>query len=270
MITPVSSSQNTVKTSIFYINDYHGKSINMERTATAVNEFDNSRKNGVDKLKFSSGDIMLGEVVDTNKVAVKAQNMMGIMASAVGNHEYDITEHANEIVPDMRYRLLACNVKMRPDNPYNKKIEKSYIQEINGNKYGIIGTSPSDLISRVKHSKIFAQYNVDDISKTIQDIQVEVDKLRKQGINKIILLSHSGFGYDRKIAEETEGIDVILGGHSHNLIKGIEQDYNLLKTKSGEYTVITQAGRDGKNFGILDLEFDKQGRIVKVRNSVAQ
>ena len=52
-----------VRASIFYINDLHGKSINIERTMTASNAFDNfTPSNPTDKLKFSSGDILLGEI----------------------------------------------------------------------------------------------------------------------------------------------------------------------------------------------------------------
>lgn len=271
MITPVDArSQNTIKTSIFYINDFHGKSINMERAVTASKVFDNSNLDGnVDKLKFSSGDIMLGEVEVTNKVAVKAQNIMGIMASAMGNHEYDMPDNVHKVIPDMKYRLLACNINIAPNNPYAKKVEKSYVQEINGHKYGVIGTSPTDLISRLKYSRVFDDLKIDNINDTIKDVQVEIDKLKTKGINKIILLSHNGFGYDRKIAEQTDGIDIVLGGHSHNLIRDVEVDYNLLKSKSGEPVVITQAGRDGKYCGQLDVEFDeKTGILTKVQNSV--
>ena len=149
-------------------------------------------------------------------------------------------------------------------------IQKSYIQEVNGTKYGIIGTIPSDLISRIKYGKVFQDQNItpDNIEETIKDIQNEVDKFKKQGINKIILLSHSGYGYDIQIAQNTEGIDVILGGHSHNLIKDIKENVNLYKSKTGEPVIITQAGRDGKNFGILNLEFDKNGIITKAQNNV--
>lgn len=257
-----------VKTSIFYINDFHGKSINMERAVTVSNAFDNNGDTTSDKLKFSSGDIMLGEVENTNKVAVKAQNIMGIMASAMGNHEYDMPEKVQNVIPDMKYRLLACNIHIAPTNPYAKKVEKSYIQEVNGHQYGVIGTSPTDLFSRLKYGKIFEDLKIDNIADTIKDVQTEIDKLKAQGINKIILLSHSGFGYDRKIAEATDGIDIILGGHSHNLIRDTEKDFNLLYSKSGEPVVITQAGRDGKYCGKLDVEFDSNGILTKIQNNV--
>ena len=264
------SESPVTRTSIFYINDFHGKSINMERAMTASNAFDAFvPSQPTDKLKLSSGDIMIGEVMKANQVAVKAQKAMGIMASAMGNHEYDMPKHVAEIIPTIGFKLLACNVNIKPDNPLSKKVEKSYVQEVNGHKYGIIGATPVDLFMRLKYGKIFDELNVDDIDKTIVDIQKEVDNLKAQGIDKIILLSHVGFGYDQKIAQETEGIDVILGGHSHNLITDVKDGVNLFKSKSGEPVVITQAGRDGKNFGILNLEFDAKGILTKIQNNVA-
>ena len=287
MITPINSSQlnftaQAVKskspdgktepnsrTSIFYINDFHGKSINMERTIAASNVFDSFTPSvPTDKLKLSSGDIQLGEPVPANKVMVEAQNIMGIMASAVGNHECDMPEHIAELIPHMGYKMLACNVNIKPENPLCDKIKKSYIQEVDGNRYGIIGAAPVDLFSRLKYGKIFDELKVDNVENTIKDIQTEVDKLKKQGVNKIILLSHVGFGYDQQIAKNTEGIDIILGGHSHNLVKDVKPGVNLFNSKAGEPVVITQAGRDGNYFGVLNVEWDKNGVMTKVQNNV--
>lgn len=259
----------SVSTSIFYINDFHGKSINIERTMTASNAFDNFvPSKPTDKMKFSSGDIMLGEVENVNKVAVAGENALKIMASAMGNHEYDMPKCVHKVIPDMKFKMLACNIDIKPEYPLSKKVEKSYIQNINGHRYGVIGTSPTDLISRLKYSNLFAKHEIHDIDTTIKDIQNEVEKLKSQGINKIILLSHLGYGYDRKVAQETDGIDVILGGHSHNLIMDVKEGENLLYDKSGNPVVITQAGRDGKYFGILNLDFDKNGVITRVQNNV--
>lgn len=267
--TNLNGQNNNNTTSIFYINDLHGKSINVERTITASNAYDcYVPKQGVDVLKLSSGDIQLGEPVKANRVMVEAQNIMGIMASAIGNHEYDTPEHIHELIPHMGYKMLACNVTIDPKNPLSKKIEKSYIQEVNGNKYGIIGITPVDLFSRIKHGKIFDELKVHNIDKTISDVQAEANKLKEQGVNKIILLSHVGFDYDQKIAQETEGIDIILGGHSHNLLIGAQPDVNLFNSKSGEPVVITQAGRDGRYFGVLNVDWNDKGIITKLQNNV--
>ncbi len=289
MITPVNASQPNLlsqalwkkspdgkteankpdRTSIFYINDFHGKSINMERAVTASNAFDHFVPSiPTDKLKLSSGDIQLGEPAPANKVMVEAQNIMGIMASAMGNHEYDTPSHIAELIPLMGYKMLACNINIKPDNPLYGKVEKSYIQEINGNKYGIIGATPVDLFSRLKYGKIFEELEIDGIDDTIRDIQGEVNKLKQQGVDRIILLSHVGFGYDQKIARETDGIDIILGGHSHNLVMDVKPNINLFSSKSGEPVVITQAGRDGNYFGVLNVEWNNKGIMTKVQNNV--
>lgn len=270
MINPINQTNNNVKTSIFYINDYHGKSINMERTISASNEFDTQHKNkkDVDTLKLSSGDIMIGEEYKTNQIAVMFQRILGITASAVGNHEYDMQEKISSILPQVHMNLLASNVNINPNNPWAKKIKPSVIEEKNGNKYGIIGTSPIDLLSRSKEGIIAKDVKVDKAKETVQDIQNEVDKLQQQGINKIILLSHLGYTLDKIIANQTQGIDVILGGHSHDLLFDVKEGENLFYSKSGEPVIITQAGRDGKNFGILNLEFDNNGIIKKVQNNI--
>ncbi|MCM1338304.1 MAG: 5'-nucleotidase C-terminal domain-containing protein [Muribaculaceae bacterium] len=269
MINP-SSQANNIKTSIFYINDYHGKSINMERTITASNAFDaqNKNKKDVDTFKLSSGDIMIGEDFKTNQLAVMFQKVMGITASAVGNHEYDMQDKANMILPLINYKLLASNVKINPRNHWSNKIHPSVIEERNGHKYGIIGTSPIDLFTRSKQGIIQRDINVSKSKETIEDIQHEVNKLQQKGIDKIILLSHLGYTMDKIVANQTQGIDVILGGHSHDLIKDVKEGKNLFYSQTGEPVVITQAGRDGKNFGILNLEFDQNGIIKKVQNNV--
>lgn len=269
MINPTNQSNN-IKTSIFYINDYHGKSINMERTITASNQFDflNKKKHDTDILKLSSGDIMIGEDFKTNGLAILFQKVMGITASALGNHEFDMQKNIKTVLPQINYNLLSCNIKTAPQNPLSNIVKKSIIEEKNGHKYGIIGTTPIDLYKRSKQGIIQQEIQVSKIKETIIDIQNEVNNLQKQGINKIILLSHLGLNFDKIIANQTQGIDVILGGHSHELVLDIKEGKNLFYSKTGEPVVITQAGRDGKNFGILNLEFDKNGIIKKVQNNV--
>lgn len=269
MINPV-NQPNNIKTSIFYINDYHGKSINMERTVTASNAFDVSNKNkkDVDTLKLSSGDIMIGEDFKTNQLAVLFQNTIGVTSSAIGNHEYDMQANVSSILPEVKYNLLASNVKINPRSAWYRKTLPSAIEIKNGHTYGIIGTSPIDLYKRSKEGSLQKEITVDKVKETVTDIQTEVNKFQEQGINKIILLSHLGYTLDKIIANQTQGIDVILGGHSHDLLLDVKEGENLFYSKSGEPVIITQGGRDGKNFGILNLEFDKNGIIKKVQNNI--
>jgi 2',3'-cyclic-nucleotide 2'-phosphodiesterase (5'-nucleotidase family) len=192
MISPISSGN--VKTSIFYINDYHGKSINMERTMSASNTFDarNIDKKDTDILKLSSGDIMVGEDITINRAAIMFQNFIGITASAIGNHEHDIQGNIDKVLQYVKFNMLSNNVKINPRSPWSGVVKSSVIEEVNGHKYGIIGSTPVDLFTRSKLGPLQKDLTVDDAKETIYDIQREIDKLKNQGVNKIILLSHLG------------------------------------------------------------------------------
>ena len=126
------------------------------------------------------------------------------------------------------------------------------------------------MFERATHPDYHKDCCVDDLEDTIEDIQEEVDELKEQGINKIFLLSHLGYKRDKIVATNTTGIDVIIGGHTHELIKDIKLGENLLESQNGEPVILTEAGRDGKAFGLLNLTFDKNGLITKAQNNVAE
>ena len=255
------------KASIFYINDLHGQDINMEKLINAVNQFDSFEKNN-DKMKFASGDITIGANSLIATVANKFLNSAGFLASALGNHECDNPNAFKSFANGKKFNILALNVNPAKDNFTYGLIDKSYIQNINGNQYGIIGLAPSDMPKHLKVPKNVENLNIKDFQNTISAVQAEIDKFLKQGVNKIILLSHSGYYNDIKLAQNLNGVDVILGAHTHHLLKGIKENKNLFFSKSGEPVIITQAGKDGKNFGILNLEFDKNGVITKAQNNI--
>lgn len=268
--TPQNKKHPAAKTSIFYLNDVHGKMTNMERIKTVSDVFDKSPKDeNTARLKLASGDIILGANFISNMVASKFLNWIGVSANALGNHELDVVpSRLAELLKNANFKLLAINASVAPTSPMAGKIQKSTIEERDGQKFGIIGVAPSDMAERVKLNDSMKDIKIDDFDTTIRKVQEEVNNLRSKGINKIILLSHSGLKQDKKIAQETEGIDIIIGGHSHEMIKDIKQGENLFYSKSGEPVVITQAGKDGENVGVLNVEWTDDGVLSKVQNNV--
>ena len=268
--TPQNKKHPAAKTSIFYLNDVHGKMTNMERIKTVSDVFDKSPKDeNTARLKLASGDIILGANFISNMVASKFLNWIGVSANALGNHELDVVpSRLAELLKNANFKLLAINASVAPTSPMTGKIQKSTIEERDGQKFGIIGVAPSDMAERVKLNDSMKDIKIDDFDTTIRKVQEEVNNLRSKGINKIILLSHSGLKQDKKIAQETEGIDIIIGGHSHEMIKDIKQGENLFYSKSGEPVVITQAGKDGENVGVLNVEWTDDGVLSKVQNNV--
>lgn len=260
----------TVDAGIFYIADIHGKMTNMERICEMAKLFENTSKADV-KMKFASGDILLGSNPMTNKVASNFLNWVGVEANALGNHELDATPAAfAESLKDAKYKLLGVNVTVNPNSPMAGKIEKSMIKEYNGQKFGIIGTAPSDVLERVGPGESLEDIKIDNVDTTIKKVQEEVNNLKSQGINKIIILSHLGKDNDKRLAQETEGIDIILGAHTHDLYKGVNEKENLLYSKTGEPVVLTQIGKDGEYAGVLNVTFNKDGILTKIQNNVAR
>ena len=276
------SNPKLTHTSWFYVNDVHGKMTNMERIYNMTKEFDatpaakiapafwNKNTGDVSKFKVASGDIILGANYIHNQVANKFLDWSGFIASALGNHELDVVEPGNlaKLLSDSKYKMLAANVDIKEGSPLVVKIQKSMVVERDGEKYGLIGIAPEDMLERVKMNNTLKDFSVKNDDETIKIVQDEVNKLQAQGINKIIVLSHEGTKKDQRLAQETSGIDLIFGAHTHDLIEGLQEGVNLFTSKSGEPVILTQAGKDGENVGILNVDFDENGVVKKAQNNV--
>jgi len=268
--------------SIFCINDVHGQNIRMEKLFSAMQQFNNTASSAafpqfftpndtVSKMRFASGDIFLGEDMKNIKTADEFLNISGYEANVLGNHEADKpTAEFVEAIKDHKYKLMGANLHPSENNPMSKILTKSYIKEINGDRYGIIGLVPPDLAHHVKIQDHLPDLHIDDMDGTIKDLQIEVEKLKAQGINKIILLSHVGLRNDKKIIENVPDIDIILSAHTHNLLEGVKEGENLFYNKNNEPVIITQSGRDGEHFGILNVKFDENGVLTSVQNNVME
>jgi S-sulfosulfanyl-L-cysteine sulfohydrolase len=81
-------------------------------------------------------------------------------------------------------------------------------------------------------------------------LQRRVDEARAKGAKAVVLLSHNGMDLDLKLAERVRGIDVILGGHTHDAVPR--------PVRVGS-TLVTNAGSNGKFLAVLDLELGAQG-----------
>lgn len=258
--------------SIFYVNDVHGQLPTMLKITNASMQFDAevSKNKNIDSFKFSSGDIYIGSNKDSNISSTVFLNLNEIEATVLGNHEFDMgATKLAEYLPMIKAVKVGANATYPANNPIKDKVLKSVIMTgKSGEKYGIVGAQSPTLIERMKDPSLFEGITISGGKKAYKELQAEVDKLRNQGINRIIMLSHSGYEEEKEIAKHVTGVDVILGGHSHDLVLDIVEGQNLQYSPVGEPVIITQAGRDGKNFGILNVEYDKNGVVIKAQNNV--
>jgi len=262
--------------SIFYFNDVHCQISKLAQLGSAADSFtrvfDNELK--TDCFKISAGDSNIGSDIRKNKFIVQFLNLIGLDFSAIGNHELDDkSSNFSKIIKNANYKYVSSNIDISKgssllDSVKNEKIVRSWIANKNGHDYGFIGVSPVELKERINPIYSSNDFDIKNPENTLKAVQKEVDELKGKGINRIILVSHLGYHRDVLLAKHVSGIDIIIGGHTHDLIKGITPDINQIKSLSGEPVLITQAGRDGNYFGILNAVFDDKGRITSANNIV--
>lgn len=270
---------NPAQLSLFHMHDFHGQNIRMERAYSAVRQFDNdllqnqndvfSKDLPIDKLKLCSGDMFLGSNSSEIAVVNEFLNIAGVLANAIGNHECDCKMNEfSKIVKNRNYRLVGVNIHPDDDNKINSIISGSFIAEVHGNKYGIIGLAPLDMRAHVKHQEDIDEFHISDIEGSIETVEEEVERIKDFGVNKIIVLSHMGLENDQYMAQNVSDIDIILGGHSHDLLTEIKEGENLLYSPKGEPVLIMQVGRDGEFIDIPNVKFNELGQVTGIQYNV--
>ena len=228
------------------------------RLVTAINE---ARGRTDNALLVDGGDQFQGTLFYTHykgALAAEMMNKMGYDAMTVGNHEFDDgPEVLKGFVDAVEFPILMSNADVSGEPLLADAIQKSTVIEKNGEKIGLIGLTPQDT-----HELASPGDNI-IFTDPVEAVQAEVDRLTEEGVNKIVVLSHSGFGVDQRVARETTGVDVIVGGHSNTLLSNThERAEGPYPTMEGE-TAIVQAYAYGKFLGELNVTFDDEGRVIE-------
>ncbi len=124
------------------------------------------------------------------------------------------------------------------------------LRTVNGVPLGIIGQAfPYTPIAHPRY--LMAQWTFGIQERRLQKL---VDEVRAKGAKVVVLLSHNGMDVDLKLATRVRGIDVILGGHTHDGVPAPSVIAN-----GGGRTLVTNAGSNGKFLAVLDLEVGSGG-----------
>lgn len=240
---------------------------------------------GANVLKLHAGDALTGTLY-FNRAGVDGEADAALMntvcfdAFTLGNHEFDKGDAGLKGFLDLlkkgscKTAVLSANVKFGAGSALNGTKAPGYVQpstvvERGGQKIGIVGLT---IAGKTKAS------SSPDADTTFEDevtaAQREIDKLRSQSINKIIVMSHVGYGYDKEIAAKLSGVDVIVGGDSHTLLGPDALKTTGVGTPGGAYpTRLTD--KDGKNVcvvqaweyaqvvGELKVRFDGKGEVTQ-------
>lgn len=229
-------------------------------TARLITAVADARARSNNSILVDGGDQFQGTLFYTyykGAMAAEFMNQLGYDGMTVGNHEFDDgPEILRGFVDTVNFPVLMSNADISGEPLLSDAIQKSVIIERGGERIGMIGLTPenTDELASPGPNVIF--------TPAIDAVQAEVDRLTEEGVNKIIVLSHSGYNTDIAIAEATTGVDVIVGGHSNTLLGDDEDAVGAYPTMVGD-TAIVQAYAYGKFLGELNVTFDDDGMITE-------
>ena len=227
------------------------------RLMTAISEAKGRSNNWI---LVDGGDQFQGTLFYTyykGKLAAEMMNQMGYTAMTVGNHEFDDgPEVLKGFIEATEFPILMSNADVSQEPLLADAIQKSVVIEQGGEKIGLIGLTPQDTdeLASPGPNVIFT-----DPSEAVQG---EIDRLEEEGVNKIIVLSHSGYKVDQVVAESTTGVDVIVGGHSNTLLGDMEGAEGPYPTEVNGVQIV-QAYAYGKYLGELNVTFDDDGNVTE-------
>lgn len=232
-------------------------------SARLVSALAEARARSNNTILVDGGDQFQGTLFYTyykGKMTAEFMNKLGYDAMTVGNHEFDDgPEVLRGFVEAVKFPVLMSNADLSSEPILKDKIAKSTVIERGGEKLGLIGLTPIDTPEIASPGKNIT------FTDPVQAVQGEVDRLTGEGVNKIIVLSHSGYLVDQKVAAETTGVDVIVGGHDNTYLSNVSEDaVGPYPTMVGK-TAIVQAYAYGKFLGELNVTFDDAGEIVQAK-----
>lgn len=270
---------------ILHINDLHSRieSINkFDSTCSAEEEGKNECFGGVARLKslidqkrqdlsgknvllLNAGDNFQGSLFFTTyKGLAEAEflNLMKFDAMTVGNHEFDEAEDGLAgFLDKIEFPVVTANVLPSHKSKIGDRIKPSIVLDVGGQKVGIVGAVANDTpeLSSPGPDILIG----DDVATTT----AAVEELKKQGVDKIIALTHVGYPRDLAAIAKIPDVDVVVGGHSHSLLSNTDEKaegpYPTMVDNPGGYKVpVVQAGSYSKYLGDLVVTFDDKG-VVK-------
>lgn len=231
-------------------------------------------------LKLHAGDATTGDLyfhLTRGRADAELMNTVCFDAFTLGNHEFDHGDAGLKAFLDFlqadacRTPVLSANVRFGAGSPLHAsrapgQVRPSVVLERGGQRIGLVGltvAAKTQNASRPDAGTVFGDERT--------AAQAEIDALRAQGIDKVVLLSHLGLAADRQLAAQLSGVDVIVGGDSHTLLgPDALRDVGLApaapypvqaRDREGRPVCIVQAWQSARVVGELKVRFDARGEL---------
>jgi len=200
-------------------------------------------------LLLDGGDAWQGSAValwTQGADMIAAQKLLGVdVMTAHWEFTYGAERVEQAIAKDLagRIEFVAQNVKTQD---FGDPVFKPWIlRQVSGIPVAIIGQAfPYTPIAHPRHLVPEWTFGIRE-----EELQRHVEAVRANGAQVVVLLSHNGMDVDLKLASRVRGIDVILGGHTHDAVP-----QPSIVANPGGRTLVTSGGSNGKFLGVLDLQ----------------
>lgn len=263
---------------VLLFNDFHGnvaedtretgKNIGMAKMVGYVNA---ARAKNPNTIVVAGGDNYQGTAISNltfGKPVSAMMKGMNVVASAVGNHEFDWgVEHLETWAKEGNFEFLVANIF---DTKINKPVEwaKPYmIIEQDGVKIAFIGLAHPDTATLTKAENVTGLEFTDPVVAAQEWVSfLQAGKAEEGKPDVIMALTHIDSSQDAETGEITgnaaklatiDGIDAILSAHSHGTVSGEVNGVPII-----------QAYRYGRAIGIISIERDSAGKVTGITTKV--
>ncbi len=262
---------NDVHSQIEPLPNNHYKYPGLGGFARRATQIDAIRKENANTLLLDAGDIFQGTPYFNyfgGELEFKLMSMLGYDLATLGNHDFDngIGGFYKQL-PNANFDFVSANYDFTNTILEGKvKPYKTFIKD--GIKIGVfgLGVELEGLVTKTLYKETKYLDPIEITKDTVKQLK-EVEKC-----DLIICLSHLGYNYrkhpdkvsDLILARNTKDIDLIIGGHSHTLLK----KPTIEKNSIGENVLINQCGKSGVYMGQIDFYFSADGSKIANGKSI--
>jgi 5'-nucleotidase len=216
------------------------------------------RQNEEHVLLLDSGDIFQGTPyfnMFNGELEMKLMSELGYDAATMGNHDFDIgLDGFKKAKRHAKFPFLCANYDFS-ETILNGETNRYEIFQKGNLKIGVFGIG-------IELNGLVTEKNYEN-TKYLDPISIAnsvAKELKQKGCDLVICLSHLGYDYpdstkisDRKLAQQSTHIDIILGGHTHTFL----EKPTIEKNKKGKNVLINQVGYAGLYLGRIDIDVEK-------------
>jgi len=277
---PVNAQGGDLQLTVLHTNDVHGRVDEFDKYGNSCDEEEKAenkcfggaarlqtmikqiRAEGGNVLLLDGGDQFQGTLFYNQykgQAAREMMNALGYNAMAVGNHEFDDGPATlAKFIDAVNFPVLSANIDASAEPALAGKIQPYTILEVGGEQIGVVGFTTEDtaILSSPGPNVVFNNIET--------SVQAAVDELTAQGVNKILAVSHAGFGKDREVAAAVTGLDVIIAGHTNTYLSNTDEDAEdvypvVVNAPDGNPVLLVSDFTRAKYLGRLDVTFDANG-----------